>query len=308
MLDVTLYEIWIYLTAALVAASCALMGSLLLIRRMSMLGDAISHSVLLGIVTVYILFDSTQLIALLIGAALAGVATAWLSQWIHQRAKVQADASLGLVFTWFFAAAIILISVFADQIHLDADHVVFGEIAFIPFETLSLWGYELGPRTFWLALIVLLINLFILILAYPRIQLTGFQTSFALSIGVQAAFWHYLVMTQVSITAVASFDAVGAILVVALMILPAASAFLFARSLKQLLWLSVAYGQVAVILGIAIALWLDTVISASIAVAAAALLFTSLVAQQPIKRLIEHLRPNHFRVGESEHIHHGKQN
>ena len=275
-----MYELWIYLTLALVAGSCALMGSLLLLRGMSMMGDAISHSVLLGLVLVYLFIGYDNLSAMLIGATFVGLITAWLSQWIHQHAHLSADASLGFVFTWFFAIAVMLISLFAEQTQLDQDHVLFGEIAFTPFIGLELFDTPIGPRAFWLALLVFAINALVLLFAYERIKLTSFQASFAISLGVQAAFWHYVIMSLVSITAVSSFDAVGAILVVALLVLPAASAYLVAERLHHLLWFALLYAQAAVMIGFGFALWLDTVISASVAVAAALLLFMTLLIQK----------------------------
>ncbi|MGE4501810.1 MAG: metal ABC transporter permease [Thiomicrospira sp.] len=274
-----MYELWIYLTLALVAASCALMGSVLLLRRMSMLGDAISHSVLLGLVLTYLFIGYESLSAMLLGATLVGLFTAWLSEWIHRQAQLSADASLGFVFTWLFAIAVILISLFAEQTQLDQDHVLFGEAAFIPFTPFLLFDLNLGPRGFWLALMVFLLNALLLAIAYERIKLASFQLSFALSLGIQAGVWHYLIMGLVSITAVSSFDAVGAILVVALLVLPAASAYLVATRLAPFFIYALGYGQLAVLIGLGFAYWLDTVISASIAAAAAALLMLTLLIQ-----------------------------
>lgn len=272
-----MYEFWIFITASLIAASCALVGSLLILRRMSMLGDAISHSVLLGIVLVYILFGQTNLIWLLSGAVLVGLLTAWLSEWIHQKAQVPTDASLGLVFTWLFALAIVLIAVYADNVHLDHDHVLFGEMAFIPFNTLEIFDINLGPKAFWLSLSVLLINLVIIGFAFERFRLSSFHPLLATTLGISAAFWHYVLMSLVSITAVASFDAVGSILVVALLVIPASTAYLFANSLAKMLLYSVVFAQAAVLIGLGLAAWLDSAISASMGVTAGLILLVSLV-------------------------------
>lgn len=282
-----MYEFWILITASLVASSCALIGSLLILRRMSMLGDAISHSVLLGIVLVYLLVGHASLHWMLFGAAMVGLMTAWLSQFIHQHAHLPPDASLGLVFTWLFSLAIILITLYADHVHLDQEHVLFGEMAFIPFSTLTLSNINLGPQAFWLALLVLLINLIVLWVGFERFKITSFHPTLALTLGVQVAAWHYVLMTLVSFTVVASFDVVGAILVVALLVIPASTAYLFATSLKQMFWLAWVFSQIAVLVGFAISMWLDTVISASIGVTAGLLLLLILV----IKQLRQRTRP-----------------
>lgn len=276
-----MYEFWIFITASLIATSCALVGSLLILRRMSMLGDAISHSVLLGIVLVFILFGQTNVIWLLSGAVLVGLLTSWLSEWIHQKAAVPADASLGLVFTWLFALAIILIAVYADHVHLDHDHVLFGEMAFIPFNTLHAFDINWGPKAFWLSLGVLLINLVVIGFAFERFKLSSFHPLLATTLGISAAFWHYMLMSLVSITAVASFDAVGSILVVALLVIPASTAYLFANSLAKMLLYSVLFAQAAVLIGLGLAAWIDSALSASMGVAAGLILLISLL----IKRL-----------------------
>lgn len=279
-----MYEFWILITASLVATSCALVGSLLILRRMALLGDAISHSVLLGIVLVYLIFQQVSITLMLSGAVLVGLLTAWLTQFIHQKAPLAKDASLGLVFTWFFAIAIVLIALYADHVHLDHEHVLFGEMAFIPFNPLVIEGQNFGPQAFWLAGLVLLINLIVLGIGYQRFKLTSFHPALATSLGIQTALWHYLLMTLVSVSAVASFDLVGSILVIALMVIPAATAYLLAKSLKQMMVFAVLYAQASVLIGFGFAWWLDSALSASMAVAAGLLLVTTLITKLSANR------------------------
>ncbi|SFR50719.1 metal ABC transporter permease [Thiomicrospira sp. ALE5] len=271
-----MYELWIVITAALMAVSCALVGSLLILRRMAMLGDAISHSVLLGIVISYLLFETLALPALLLGALLAGLVTAWLSTAISQHSIIQPDASLGLVFIWMFALALVLIALFADHIHLDHHHIVFGEMAFLPFERWQWFGYDLGPRAFWTALVLLILNLSIIVFAFDRLQLTSFAPSFAISLGISATVWHYGLVSLVSITAVAAFDLMGSILVVAFLVIPGATAYLLSQRLKAMLWIASLYAIAAVILGFGLAWWLDTALSAAMAVMSGVLLIITL--------------------------------
>lgn len=276
-------DIWILTTASLVAVSCSMVGVFLVLRRMSLLGDAISHSVLLGIVLAYLAVGSRSVVAMMIGATVIGLLTAWLSNTLHRVSKLQTDASIGIIFTWFFAVGVILISVYAGQVDLDQECVLYGEIAFVPFDTV-VWGEsDIGPRAFWLILGVFLLNLLMVLIGFERFKLVAFHPALAVSLGVNVVFWHYLLMTMVSLTTVASFDAVGAILVVALLVIPASAAYLLAKSLKGMLWLAAGYAQLSVLAGYAVAVWLDSSIAASIAVMAGLLLMTTVLVLQALK-------------------------
>ncbi len=279
-----MHDLWIIMTASLVAASTALVGSFLVLRRQSMIGDAISHSVLLGLVLAFLITDSRSMLVMLTGAVMIGLVTAWLSEMLNQLGKLQVDASIGIVFTLFFSIGVILVSLYADHLDFDRDHIIYGEITFIPFDTI-IWGsmkdgIDLGPRAFWVIATVFMIVLLSITLGFERFKTVTFQPSLAISLGINVVFWNYFLMTLVSMTAVASFDAVGAILVVALLVIPASSAYLVAKSLKSMLIIAVGYSQVAVILGYSVAYWLDSSISASIAVSAGVLLFITIIVQQ----------------------------
>ncbi|GKT11781.1 MAG: manganese/zinc/iron transport system permease protein [Thiomicrorhabdus sp.] len=286
-------DIWILATAALVAASCALVGVFLILRRQALMGDAISHSVLLGIVLAYLITDSRSLPVMLGGAVIIGLVTAWLSDSLHRFGKLQSDASIGIIFTLFFAIGVILVSLYAGQIDLDQECVLYGEIAFVPFDTITIGGldndkesgFEIGPRAFWGIGIVFSIVLISIVVGFNRLKTVAFHPNLAISLGINVVFWHYFLMTLVSITTVASFDAVGAILVVALLVIPASSAYLLASSLKSMLWLAVAYSQAAVVIGYSLSYILDSSISASIAVSAGILLFITILVLQVQKKL-----------------------
>lgn len=286
-------DIWILATAGLVAAATSMVGVFLILRRQALIGDAISHSVLLGIVLAFLISDSRSLPIMLLGAVLIGVTSAWLSDSLHRFGKLQSDASIGIVFTLFFAIGVILVSLYTNQIDLDQECVLYGEIAFIPFDTIY-WGdindetaFELGPRAFWAIAIVFTMVLASILIAFKRLETIAFHPSLAVSMGINVVFWHYFLMTLVSMTTVASFDAVGAILVVALLVIPASSAYLLAKSLKQMLWLAFGYSQTAVVLGYGLSFWLDSSISASIAVCAGLLLFVTIIVLQIRKALLK---------------------
>lgn len=287
------HDLWILATASLVAVSCALVGVFLILRRQSLMGDAISHSVLLGIVLAFLISGSRDLAVLLGGAVIIGLMTAWLSDTLHKVGNLQKDAGIGIVFTLFFAVGVILVSVYTGQIDLDQECVLYGEIAFVPFDTI-IWGdmqngngIDIGPRAFWSIALVLTVVLVSIWVAFGRLQTVAFHPSLAASLGINVVFWHYFLMTLVSLTTVASFDAVGAILVVALLVIPAASAYLLAKSLKGILWLAAIYAEAAVLMGYGLAFWLDSSISASIAVCAGVLLFLTIIGLHLHKKRLQ---------------------
>ncbi len=146
-----LNDFWIILTGALVASSCALLGCFLILRKMAMIGDAISHAVLPGIVIAFLISGSRASVPMLIGAALIGVLTTFLIEFVSKKARMQNDAAIGLVFTFMFALGIILLTLFADKMDLDADCVLHGEILFVPLDLLSTNTWlDFIPRKIWI--------------------------------------------------------------------------------------------------------------------------------------------------------------
>ncbi|WP_421617826.1 metal ABC transporter permease [Brevibacillus sp. TJ4] len=258
------YTGWILLTASLVGLSCGLVGVFLILRRMAMMADAISHSVLLGIVVAFLVTRELSGIHMLVGAMIAGIVTALLVQWFHSRG-VQQDAAIGVVFTTLFAIGVILIATQAGNAHLDVQHALMGEITFVPWETMTVAELgEIPKATFTLA-VVLVIVLASILAFYKEWKITSFDPGLAASIGIPVVLMHYLFMGLVSITTVASFDAVGAILVVAMLITPAASAYLWTDKMSVMLVLSGAFGVLSAVVGYCIAAWLDTSISGAMA-------------------------------------------
>jgi len=271
---------WIILTGSMVAVSCGLLGAFLILRKMAMVGDAISHAVLPGIVLAYLVSESREAIPMLIGAAALGVLTTLLIEWLYSKARLQVDASIGITFTWLFAIGIILISLYTGQVDLDQDCVLYGEIAYVP---LDLWingkGLIMGPRPVWITGGTLLLILGIIVFGYRGLQITTFNPEYAAAIGISTAFWHYLLMSAVSITTVVSFESVGAILVVAFLIVPPATAYLLTEKLRQMLWLTAAFGILAATGGYFLAVAIDGSIAGAMSVVAgfflaAALLYT----------------------------------
>ncbi|MEN2465424.1 metal ABC transporter permease [Ornithinibacillus sp. JPR2-1] len=260
------YTAWIILTAALVGLSCSLIGVFLILRKMAMMADAISHTVLLGIVVAFMITRELNGPHMLIGAIIAGLLTALFVQWLNQL-NIEQHASIGIVFTTLFAIGVILISTSVGNAHLDVQHALMGEITFIPWNTMTLPIVGQVPEATAILALVLIIVLICIIFFYKEWKITSFDPALAASLGIPVVFLHYLFMSLVSITTVASFDAVGAIMVVAMLITPAASAYLWTDKLSMMLVISALFGVVSAVGGYYIAAWIDTSISASMAFA-----------------------------------------
>ena len=239
---------WIVVVGMLCAMACALPGCFLVLRRMSMMGDAISHSVLPGLAVAFIISGELTSVPMFIGAIIAGVLTALITEWVHGRGRVDEGASMGVVFTSLFALGLVLIARAADSVHLDADCVLYGAIEFTPLDLVYLGGITV-PRVGLTLSVVLLVNLFVIVLLFKEFKISAFDSALATTLGINARFMHYLLMTLTAITAVAAFEAVGSILVVALLIAPPATAFLMTDRLKIMIGLSLIIGAVAALLG-----------------------------------------------------------
>ncbi|RYM05878.1 metal ABC transporter permease [Sporolactobacillus sp. THM7-7] len=241
-------DFWIILIGVLVACSCSLVGCFLVLRKMSMIGDAISHSVLPGIVIAFLMSGSRDSIVMMMGAAAIGLITVFLIQMFHH-SGVPSDASIGVVFTALFTVGIVLISVYAGQVDLDLDCVLYGEIAYAPWNTLSIGGIESVPKAVWAVGSVFLFSLIVIGLFYKQFKICSFDPAMAAAVGIPVMLFHYLLMGLVSLTTVASFESVGAILVVGMIIIPAATAYLLTEKLSVMIGISMIIGVFSSVLG-----------------------------------------------------------
>lgn len=247
-------EFWVLLTGSMVGITCGLTGVFLILRKTAMIADAISHTVLFGIVVAFMITQSLNGFWMLLGAAIAGLLTTYLVQ-VLQSGGLQEDAAIGVVFTSLFALGVLFITLFAGNVHLDVEHVLMGEIAFVPWDTWSILGFTM-PKAVWMLSIVLVLNVLFLVLFYKEIKLSTFDPVFAMSIGLPIIVMHYSYMTLVSLTTVAAFDSVGAVLVVAMLIGPAATAYLISKSVRSMILWSMTFGVTAAITGYYLAkLW-----------------------------------------------------
>lgn len=252
---------WIIVNSALTAACCGILGSFIILRRMSMLVDAISHAVLPGIVIAYLFTGSLQSIWLLIGAGLSGFVAVWLIESIAGRFTLHEDASIGSIYTSMFALGVILISSLAYRVDLDQECVLYGEVSHTLFDVLIINGNNLGPKAFYLLLGIFIVNLSFVAFNYKQLKVMSFDTVFASTIGISTSVLHYVLMSLVSFTTVASFEMVGSILVIAYFTALPATAYLFSYSLVAMLILCVIIGGVCALSGYLIAAWWGVSIS-----------------------------------------------
>ena len=256
----------IQLIAVAAAAACALSGTFLVLRRMAMIADAVSHAVLPGIVIAFLLGGGLGSPLLAFGAALSGVATVALVEALQRTKLVKEDTAIGLVFPALFAFGVVLVSRYADHVHLDVDAVLLGELAFAPFERMIIAGRDVGPRALWIAGGALVLNVTAVSVFFKELKLVTFDPALAAALGFSPLLLHYGLMTLVSATAVASFDAVGLVRVVALMVGPAAAAWLLTDRLAVLLPLAASLGATSAVAGYWLARWLDASIAGAMAV------------------------------------------
>jgi ABC-type Mn2+/Zn2+ transport system permease subunit/Mn-dependent DtxR family transcriptional regulator len=254
----------IIVEGVLVSVALGLIGCFLVVRGMSLLGDALSHSVLPGIVVGFLIswkFGHPSLHSpwILFGATIVGLLAAMLVETVEKQSRVKEDASLGIIFTTLFALGVVMINVFGEGVDLDAGCVLYGNIEYFTSRP-----HAILPMAYILCGVVLGIVLF-----YRQLIVSTFDPALAVSLGIPAVLIHYAMMAALSLTVVASFEAVGAILAVALLIMPGATARLWTNRMPTMLLLSAAHGVLSTIVGYWLshaAVW-DTSASGAICVA-----------------------------------------
>jgi manganese/zinc/iron transport system permease protein len=281
---------WIALMGFLVTVACGLIGNYLVLRRMALVGDAISHSVLPGIAIAFLIAHSRDNLIMFIGAIAAGIITTLLIEVIHQRSRVKQDAAIGIVFSTLFAIGVILISMYAGQIDLDADCVLYGEITSVALEPkVALFGHEIAPAPVLLMGGVTLVVVGLIVAFYKELLVSSFDSGLAASLGIRPSLVHYALMSVLSTVVVSAFQSVGAILVVAMLILPAATAYLLSSRLSVMLILSVVHAALSTVFGMHLGIWLDCSAAAAMVVAGG-FLFVLAWIFSPTQGLILRLR------------------
>lgn len=260
---------WIVLMGFLVTTACGLIGNYLILRRMALVGDAISHSVLPGIAIAFLLANSRNSTVMFLGALMAGILTTLIIEGIHKKSRVKQDAAIGIAFTSLFAIGVILISLYASRVDLDQECVLYGEIGFVtPLSqpVVSIGGVEIGPVPVVRMAVVALVTLLLILIFYKELLVSSFDPALAFSLGINATVVHYALMCWLSIVVVSAFESVGAILVVAMLILPGATASLLSERLPVILGLTVVQAALSSLLGFHLATWLDCSIAAAMVV------------------------------------------
>ncbi len=248
----------------LTAISCSLLGVFLVLRNLSMLTDAISHTVLLGIVLAFFIAQDLDSPVLIVGASLMGLLTVYLIETIGNKGISKYDDAIGMVFPVLFALAVILISKFFRNVHLDLDVVLMGEVLFSSLVKTTVFGIEISKAVLY-GLILLALILVFIISQYKKLKISTFDREFAYLIGIPTTAIFYLLMTLTSVAAVVSFDSVGAILVISFFIAPSATALAFAKSLKTSLLSTALIATINSIVGFALALKLNVSIAGAVA-------------------------------------------
>ena len=281
-------ELEILMMSVVVSLACAIPGVFLVLRGVSLMSDAISHAILLGIVLVFFLTKDLSSPLFILGASLAGLATVSLTEWLISTKRLKQDAAIGIVFPVFFSLGVILISKFAHHVHIDVDAVLLGELAFAPLNRWVVQGIDMGPVGLWLMGSILVLNALFLWAFYKELKIATFDAGLATVLGFSPVVIHYGLMTITSITAVGAFEAVGSVLVVALMIAPPATAFLLANTLSQMVLYTGLIGCVSAIAGYGFAFLADVSIAGAMA-STCGLSFTAAFFMAPQTGLIAKL-------------------
>jgi manganese/zinc/iron transport system permease protein len=247
------YDTWIVVVGALCAVACALPGCFLVLRGMSMMGDAISHAVLPGLAIGFLVTGSRASLPMFIGAAVVGVLIAVFTQWVSKFGRVDRGAAMGIVFTTLFALGLLLIVRAADKVDLDPGCVLYGAVEMTPLDVgleTEVFGTLLEiPRAAVVLGSILLVNLGLILLLYKELNISSFDPELATVCGINATRMHYLLMSMVAVTTVASFEAVGSIIVIAMLVVPSAAAYLLTHRLSTMLGFSAVFAVLAALLG-----------------------------------------------------------
>jgi manganese/zinc/iron transport system permease protein len=250
------------LTACSVAIPASLLGVLLVSKSLVMIGDAISHAVLPGIVVAYLLSGSRDSLPMLIGAASTGFLTTFIIDFLRKRWKIQEDAAIGFTFTFLFALGVLMIAVFAGKnSDLDQECVLYGDLETSILDQVIYNGYLYGTKAILQLLPLTITLLLVIIFGFKGWKIWAFNPNFGSFVGIPIQFFHLTLMLLLSIHAVLSFESVGVILVVGLLVLPAATALQFSKTLATTFYYSVCIGILSCILGVFLGKWINISIS-----------------------------------------------
>lgn len=294
-------DIVIVLVGALVGIASSLLGTFLVLRKSSLLADAISHSILLGIILVYLITQNQTSPLYFLGASVVGVFTVALTELLTNSKRVKSDAAIGLVYPLLFAVAVLLINIFARNVHIDQDAVLLGEIGFVWIDTLQLGALEI-PRALVTMSVVTVINLLFVIFFFKELKLATFDPGLAAALGFSPTLIYYALLTLTSITAVTAFDSVGAVLLVAFVIVPPATAYLLTDKLWRMLVYGVIISMLSSLLGYILAVVFDVSIGGMMVCVSGAFLLLAFLFGKDYGLLAQEARRNTQRRDNAERM------
>nr|WP_294861886.1 metal ABC transporter permease [uncultured Fluviicola sp.] len=255
-------DVLMILTACSVAIPASLLGVLLVSKSLVMVGDAISHAVLPGIVVAYLLSGTKDSVPMLFGAAVTGFLTTFLIDFLRKKWRIQEDAAIGFTFTFLFAIGVLMIALFAGKnSDLDQECVLYGDLETSILDQVIVGGYLYGTRAILQLLPLTAILLLVIVIGFKGWKVWAFNPQFGSFIGIPIQAFQLVLMLLLSIHAVLSFESVGVILVVGLLVLPAATALQFSKTLAKTFWYSACIGIVSCVVGVFLGKWINISIS-----------------------------------------------
>lgn len=260
------FTLGLLLLAVVTAVTCSLPGNFLVLRKNSMLVDAISHAVLPGIVLGYFFTQNLNSVWLIIGAALSGLVVVLGSEWLSRTGLLTGDASQGLIFPALFSVGVILISANFSNIHLDVDSVLVGDLNLAAWKQLTIGDLSLGPSYLYVMVAMLAVNIVLIGLLYRRLKVTTFDEPFAKSLGIRTGLLNTVFMLLVSVTIVVAYHVAGSILVISLMVVPAATAHLVTKSLPKMMFTTALIAATGAVAGFWVSYGLNAPTTATMAV------------------------------------------
>lgn len=249
---------WVVLMGFVVIALCGVVGNFLLLKRMVLLGDAMSHSLLFGIAAVFVFLATTSAPIMFAAAVITGLLTAWVTQLLTRVSCVKEDAAMCVVFTTLFSTGVLLLSTAqgTGNVHLDLDAVLFGELAFVTLkESLVVGGLDLGPGPVWIALGLLVGVVGAIKLFYRELLITTFDPGLADALGMRTGVWQYGFLAVLSVVIVTVFESAGSVLPFAMLVVPGMFAAQISDRLPKRLVLTVLHAVLASLGGYHLSLW-----------------------------------------------------
>ena len=280
--------------AACASVACGILGPQLVLRRRAMLGDAISHGVLPGLVLGFVISGSRDLFPMMVGALIAALLVSFLAEWLRDRAGLDEGAALGVVFTSLFAIGIILVEIFARDVDLDPGCVLHGMVELAPLDQVELFGSSV-PRSLVPVLLALILNLVVTLLLWKEWKICAFDPTLARATGLPVQTLEQGLLALVALTAVACFEAVGSVLVIAMLAVPATIAHLLCNRMGSMVIVSTLAGFLSAFIGTISAEQLNTNVPGMMATSSGFLLMGAVLlapGRGVIPRSVRRLRWN----------------